>query len=430
MELAIIGAGHVGLVTGACFAEQGHRVTMVDNDAAKIRKLKRGVMPIYEPGLEPLVKRGISRRRLTFTTAMPSAVKTSQIIFICVTTPQKPSGEADLTVVENVCRQIAQAMTSYRLIVGKSTVPVQTGERLKETIQTYLRKGIPFDVASNPEFLREGSAVRDLMEPDRIVIGVETPRAKALLTELYESFDAPLVVTDIASAELIKHASNSFLATKISYINAMATICERSGADVMKVAEGMGLDPRIGPAFLQAGIGWGGSCFPKDVNAFIHIADKLGYDFQLLKAVRAINDAQRDAIVKKVEELLWIVKDKTIGVWGVAFKPDTDDIRNAPALEILQRLEQEGARLQLYDPHALARLNGQFRGMKRCRSAYEAARGADCLLLLTEWQEFKDLNFTRLKQLVKRPLLVDGRNFFRPEVVGRAGFRYVGVGRP
>jgi len=429
MNISVIGAGHVGLVSGACFADLGHRVVMVDNDAKRIAKLKKLVMPYYEPGLKELVARGVREKRLSFTTSLAQAVAKSTVIFIAVGTPQKATGEADLTYVENVARAIAQCLPGYRLVVEKSTVPVQTGQWIAHTIKTHLKRKQPFDVASNPEFLREGSAIQDFMKPERVVLGVETKRAKDLLHALYKPLRVPIIVTDINSAELIKHASNSFLSMKISFINAVSQICERAGADVQQVAEGMGLDGRIGRAFLNAGAGFGGFCFPKDLDAFIKISEQLGYDFRLLKAVREINEEQKRSIVEKIKRSLWVVKDKTIGVLGLAFKPNTDDLRYAPALDIIGALQAEGAKIRAFDPQAMGDAKALLPTVTLCKGVYEAARGADCLVVLTEWNEFKALDFKRLKRLMRQPVLVDGRNVYDPERVRKQGFHYLGVGR-
>ena len=429
MDISVVGAGHVGLVTGACFADLGHQVVVVDNDAKRIANLKCGVMPYYEPGLEELVARGVRERRLSFTTSIRDGVTKSTILFIAVGTPQKATGETDLAYVESVARSIAQHLTGYRLVVEKSTVPVQTGQWVHHTIKTYLKRKRPFDVASNPEFLREGTAIQDFMKPDRVVLGVETKRAADLLTKLYKPLGAPLVITDIASAELIKHASNSFLAIKISFANALSQICERSGADIEEVAEGMGLDPRIGSAFLSAGIGYGGFCLPKDVEAFIKIAEQLGYDFELLKAVRNINEQQKRGFAAKIQQALWVVKGKTIGVLGLAFKPNTDDMRYAPAIDVIEHLQGEGAHIRAFDPQAMGEAKHLLPKVTLCKDPYEAARGADCLAILTEWNEFKELDFKRLKKLMRQPLLVDGRNIYDPKRVEAQGFRYVGIGR-
>jgi UDPglucose 6-dehydrogenase len=429
MDISVVGVGHVGLVTGACFADLGHSVVMVDNDAKRIANLKQGIMPYYEPGLEELVARGVRERRLTFTTSLQEGVVRSAIIFIAVGTPQKATGEADLTYVENVARSIAQHLPGYRLVVEKSTVPVQTGQWISHTIRTYLKKKEPFDVASNPEFLREGTAIQDFMKPDRIVLGVESKRAKDLLCTLYKPLGAPIVLTDINSAELIKHASNSFLSMKISFINAVAQICERCGADVQQVADGIGLDPRIGRSFLNAGVGFGGFCFPKDLEAFIKISEQLGYDFELLKAVRTINEAQKRSFAAKIQQALWVVKGKTIGVLGLAFKPNTDDMRYAPAIDVIDYLQGEGASVKAFDPQAMKAAAPLLPRVKFCRDPYEVAKGADCLAILTEWNEFKELDFTRLKKLLRQPLIADGRNIYDPQRLQALGFHYIGVGR-
>ena len=429
MKLCVVGAGHVGLVSGACFAELGHRVVCVDNDARRIAALKRGVMPFYEPDLSALVRRHARRKALTFTTDLRVGVRHGEAIFIAVGTPPKPNGEADLTAVEHVCRDIARAMTSYRLIVEKSTVPVETGKWLRRTIARNLKRPVPFDVASNPEFLREGTAVRDFLHPDRLVLGVESPQARRLLLEVYQPLRVPRVVTDIASAELIKHASNSFLAMKISFINAVAQVCDRVGADVGKVAEGMGLDPRIGKAFLAAGAGFGGFCFPKDIEAFAAIAEKLGVDFRLLKEVARINAQQRAVVVKKIEDRLWNLKHKTIGVWGLSFKPHTDDMRFAPAIDVIQRLTAAGATVKAYDPQAMREAKQCLNGTTLCRTMYDAVAGSDCLVLMTEWPQFQAADWRRVKRLMAHPIIVDGRNCLDPEQLRREGFEYAGIGR-
>jgi len=429
MKISIIGSGYVGLVTGACFAELGNTVICADNDADKIAGLKKGACPIFEPGLKELIINNVKAKRLTFSSKIKDAVKNSEIIFIAVGTPSQDSGEADLTGIENVARNIALNLQGYRLIVEKSTVPVQTGEWVKHTLSTYAKANVKFDVASNPEFLREGSAISDFMHPDRIVIGVESKQARDLLVSLYKPLNAPIVVTNIKSAELIKHASNAFLATKISFINAISQICDKVGADVLEVAEGMGLDKRIGRSFLNAGIGYGGSCFPKDLEAFIHISEKNGYNFSLLKDVRHINEEQKRHILKKLKNVLWIIKDKTIAVLGLSFKPDTDDIRNAPSLDLIKDLKSEGAKIKVYDPQSMEKARKVLSGVNFCKDSYQACKGADCLLIVTEWNEFKELDFKKVMKLLKRPLLVDGRNMYEPLKMEKIGFTYVGIGR-
>ena len=344
-------------------------------------------------------------------------------------TPQKATGEADLAYVEHVARDIATYMKDYLLIVEKSTVPVSTGQWVKHTIKTYLKRKNAFDIASNPEFLREGTAIADTLKPDRVVLGVEGKRARELLRELYAPMKTRLIFTDINSAELIKHASNSFLSMKISFINAVAQICERSGADIEQVADGMGLDPRIGRAFLNAGVGYGGFCFPKDVEAFIKISEQLGYDFELLKAVRNINEQQKRSFAAKIQKALWVVKGKTIGVLGLSFKANTDDMRHAPSLDVISLLRAEGAKIKAFDPQAMPEAKKLLNGVKFCKDPYETARQADCLAILTEWNEFKELNFTRIKKLMRQPLIVDGRNLYDPDLMSKLGFRYYGIGR-
>ena len=430
MKICVVGAGHVGLVTASCFAEMGHRVVCMDQDRKKLAALRKGKSWFYEPGLEPLVIKNLKKKRLFFTDRIAQGVKESEVIFIAVGTPPLPSGDADLTAVEQVVRQIAQAADGYRLIVEKSTVPVETGKRIERALEMISKKGAPVEVASNPEFLREGSAVHDFFHPDRIVIGAGSVRARELLERLYKPFKAPLVVTDIASAELIKHSSNAYLSMKISFINAVSTICDKVGADVEMVARGVGLDSRIGAAFLKAGIGYGGFCFPKDLEAYIRIAEKLGYDFELLKAVKQINDDQRGILVEKVSNLLWNLKGKKIGLLGLSFKPDTDDLRFAPSLEIVAALRKGAAQVHAYDPQAMPEA-GHLLGsdVQLAKDPYQLAKGADCLILVTEWKEFKDLDFARIKRLMRQPVLVDGRNLYDPEKMKRLGFRYAAMGR-
>lgn len=430
MKICIIGAGYVGLVSGACFADLGNTVICVDNNAEKIKRLKAGAIPIYEPGLEELVKRNRKEGRLSFSTSVKESVKACEVIFIAVGTPSRDGGDADLTFVEHVSREISQAMPSYRLIVEKSTVPVNTGEWVEHTIKVFNKRGIKFDVASNPEFLREGSAIKDFMNPDRIVIGVKSKKAKDILTELYKPLKAPIVVTDIKSAEIIKHASNSFLATKISFINAISDICDKVGADIVEVARGIGLDRRIGKEFLNAGIGFGGSCFPKDLSAFIRIADKIGYDFGMLKEVQKVNDYQKALLIKKIEALVWNLPKKTIGVLGLSFKPDTDDIRQSPALDIITMLQKQGAKIKVYDPQAMGRAKLELsKDTEFCKDAYSVAKDSDCLLLATEWNEFKELDFKKIKKIMRQPILIDGRNIYDPSEMKKLGFTYIGIGR-
>ncbi len=431
MKLSIIGSGYVGLTTGACFAEVGHHVVCVDNDPRKIEKLQAGQIPIYEPGLEALVKKNVAARRLSFTTRTEEGVDHGEVLFIAVPTPPQPDGSVDLSFMEKVAREIAQYLDSYRVVVDKSTVPVKTGERVAQTIRRYAKPGVEFDVVSNPEFLREGSAVEDLMKPDRIVIGGNSDRALALMQKIYEPFVAPVLVTDINSAELIKHAANSFLALKISYANALAEICEASGADVLKVAEGIGADKRIGRGFLNAGLGYGGSCFPKDIAAFIAISDQLGVPFQLLKEVQHINARQLERFLDAMREALWVLKDKRICVWGLTFKPNTDDVRSSVAIALVERLVAEGARVTVYDPKGMdkARELPVAASIEFATSPLEAARGAEALAIATEWADFAAVDLASLREVMHTPLVFDGRNLLDPVAARDFGFQYRGVGR-
>jgi UDPglucose 6-dehydrogenase len=429
MKLTIIGTGYVGLVTGTCFAEVGHQVVCVDNDAAKVNLLQSGGIPIYEPGLDELVKKNVTAERLEFTNSTAEGVQKSDVIFIAVPTPPQPDGSVDLSFIEKVARDIAAAMTDYKIVVDKSTVPVKTGEKVSETIKRYCKAQVEFDVVSNPEFLREGFAVADLMKPDRVVIGVRSQRPVAAMTEIYEPFNAPIVITDINSAELIKHAANSFLALKISYINAIATVCEAAGANVQEVANGIGLDERIGRRFLDAGIGFGGSCFPKDLSAFIKIAEQIGYDFRLLKEVQQINAGQMDRFVKKITDTLWVLKDKTIGVLGLAFKQNTDDVRMSPAIELCLRLQKEGAALRVHDPKAMEKAKVVLKDVTYVEDMNAVAEGCDALVVATEWDEFKKLDLERAKKSLTHPIMFDGRNLFDRAEMERLGWIYKSVGR-
>src|SRR5947209_4873190 len=412
MKLSIIGTGYVGLVTGTCFAEVGHHVVCVDNDANKVKTLQSGGIPIYEPGLEELVKKNVAAGRLKFTTSTAEGVESSDIIFIAVPTPPLPDGGVDLSFIEKVAREIAAAMTTYKIVVDKSTVPVKTGEKVAETIKRYCKARVEFDVVSNPEFLREGFAVEDLMHPDRIVVGVRSQRPVPAIKELYAPFNAPIIVTDINSAELIKHASNSFLALKISYINAISVLCEATGANVQEVANGMGMDDRIGRRFLNASLGFGGSCFPKDLSAFVQIAKEVGYDFGLLKEVQKINHSQMERFLKKITDTLWVLKDKTIGVLGLAFKQNTDDVRMSPAIELCQRLQKEGARLRVHDPKAMDKAKAVLKNVTFVDNMNQVADGCDALVIATEWDEFKKLDLEHARKALSHPIMFDGRNLF------------------
>ncbi len=431
-RISIVGSGYVGLVTGACFAEVGHSVICVDNNEKKVAALQAGEIPIYEPGLEDLVHRNVSAKRLHFTGSIEEGVDNSDIVFIAVPTPPREDGSVDLSFIEKVAREIANVLKEYRVVVDKSTVPVKTGEKVADTIRRYNKAGADFDVVSNPEFLREGCAVPDLMNPDRIVIGSNSERASNLMRAIYEPFHAPILTTDINSAELIKHAANSFLALKISYINAVSEICEASGADVEMVADGIGMDKRIGRNFLNAGIGYGGSCFPKDLAAFINISDQLGVPFGMLKEVQRVNAHARDRFIDKIRQKLWILKDKKLAVWGLAFKPDTDDVRNSVPIEIIEILLKEGALVKAYDPKGMQNVRdfNLIPGVELVDSPLEAADDAEALLLVTDWNEFANVELTELKNRMHTPLVFDGRNLFDPETMKSLGFEYFGIGRP
>jgi UDPglucose 6-dehydrogenase len=429
LKIAIIGTGYVGLVTGACFAEVGHQVICVDNNAEKVKVLQAGGMPIYEPGLEELVKANVAAGRLRFTPHTREGVEQSDIVFIAVPTPPLPDGSVDLSFIEGVAREIAAAMTSYKVVVDKSTVPVKTGEKVAETIKRYSKARVEFDVVSNPEFLREGFAVDDLMHPDRVVVGVSSPRPVQAMKDVYAPFNAPIIVTDINSAELIKHAANSFLALKISYINAISVICEAARANVQEVANGIGMDKRIGRQFLDASLGFGGSCFPKDLSAFVKIAEQLGCEFGLLREVQRINAQQMDRFIKKITETLWVIKDKRIGVLGLAFKQNTDDVRMSPAIEVCQRLLKEGAALRVYDPRAMEKAKALLPNVTYTADMNEVADGCDALVVATEWPEFRNLDLERARRTMTHPIMFDGRNLFDPAEMERLGWIYKSIGR-
>jgi len=433
MQISVIGTGYVGLVTGACFAEFGVNVLCMDKDGKRIAKLEKGDVPFYEPGLGELVSKGIAQGRLGFTTELTRAVDHGEVIFIAVGTPPKNDGSADLSFVEEVGRGIARAMNSYKVVVTKSTVPVGTGAFLRNVISASQSKTLLFDIVSNPEFLREGSAIEDFMRPNRVVIGSDSDRAIALMKDLYRPLyliETPFVVTDIPTAEMIKYASNAFLATKISFINEIATLCERVGADVQMVSKGMGLDQRIGSKFLHAGPGFGGSCFPKDLAALVQMGERAGYSMQIAKAASDVNSQQRDRMVSKIIDVLGEIKGATVGMLGLSFKPNTNDLRESPALSIAQALLAQGIKVRAYDPAALEEASQLVQGFVPCRSSYETAEGADALVLMTEWNEFRNLDFTKLKSLMRQTVLVDLRNIYEPSRVASHGFRHISVGRP
>lgn len=428
-NIAIIGTGYVGLVTGTCFAEIGHNVICVDCDPSKIEVLEKGGMPIYEPGLAEMVRKNVEAGRLRFTTSTADGVEKSRAIFIAVPTPPHDDGSVDLSFIEGVARDIAGCMNEYKVIVDKSTVPVKTGEKVGETIKRYCKSKVEFDVVSNPEFLREGFAVEDFLKPDRIVVGVTSERPTRIMREIYKPIDAPVIVTDINSAELIKHAANSFLALKISYINAVSIICEASGANVEQVAHGMGMDARIGRRFLNASLGFGGSCFPKDLSAFIKISEQLGYSFNLLKEVQNINNLQMDRFVSKITETLWVLKGKTIGVLGLAFKQNTDDVRMSPAIDLCLRLTKEGAKLRVHDPKAMEKAKALLPDAEYIDDMNKVAEGCDALVVATEWPEFKSVDLQYAIENMTHPIMFDGRNLFDPAEMERIGFVYKSIGR-
>jgi UDPglucose 6-dehydrogenase len=448
MKLSVIGCGYVGLVTGSCLAEAGHEVIATDNDAVRIAALQGGKIPIYEPNLDRILENAVRAGRLRFTGNCAESVRWADAIFICVGTPPLESGEADLSAIDNVARLIATESCSPKLVIEKSTVPAQTGQQLQRALAVYARRSnVTFRVASNPEFLREGTAVQDFFHPDRIVVGVEEKESEMQLREIYRpilagQFQCPVhltncppgtaefLVTTIPSAELIKHASNSFLGLKISYANVLADLCERLGGNVDEVTRAMGLDPRIGGKFLNAGLGFGGFCLPKDIQAFISLAERVGVDFGMLKEAERVNKQRIDLLLEKAKKTLWVIKDKQIGVLGLAFKPNTDDIRFAPAIEVVRRLLAEGAAVRAYDPEAMQRARTMLPNIDYGRDAYEAVRGADALLLLTEWKEFRQLDWERVHNEMARPLIMDARNMLCPAEMESLGFEYVSFGRP
>jgi UDPglucose 6-dehydrogenase len=435
MNISVIGTGYVGLVTGACFAEFGINVSCVDNDAAKIERLRRGELPIFEPGLAEIVQRNQASGRLAFTTDVQKSVQRSLVVFIAVPTPPQQDGSTDLSYVDEVAQTIGEHLNGYKVVVTKSTVPVKTAERVKAKIERARKssdKGFKVSVVSNPEFLREGSAVEDFLRPDRIVIGAEDPEAIAILRDLYNPLyliEVPFVVTNIATAELIKYASNAFLATKITFINEIANLCDEVGADVHDVARAMGLDGRIGRKFLHPGPGFGGSCFPKDTSSLVHFSRSFGVEQRVVAAVCEANVRQRERMVQKIERLAGGVDGKCVGVLGLSFKPNTDDVRESPAIEIIRALQDRGARVRCFDPQAQENARRELKGVEFCRDPYEVAEGSHALVLATEWNEFRKLDLDRIREKLATPVVVDLRNVYEPEEMRRAGFRYVGVGR-
>ena len=432
MKIAVVGTGYVGLVAGACFAENGNDVVCIDQDATKVKRLQRGQIPIYEPGLEEVVRRNRSEKRLTFTTNLARGVRASEIIFIAVGTPTGEDGSADLKHVLDVARETARAMNGYKVIVNKSTVPVGTAGKVREIVRRETTH--PFSVVSNPEFLKQGAAIDDFMKPDRVVIGAEDPRAADVMKELYAPFTrtgAPIMLMDCASAELSKYAANAMLATRISFMNEVASVCEAVGADVDEVRRAVAADRRIGPSFLFPGVGYGGSCFPKDVKAMLRFAHSAKCDFQILKAVEAVNERQKLRLLDKLRTHLGALKGKRIAVWGLAFKPRTDDMREAPAVPLINGLIAEGAHVQAYDPEAMAVAKGIFGSkISYAENSYAALTGADALALVTEWNEFREPDYARMRKLMRQPTIFDGRNIYNPEQIRAQGFTYFSIGRP
>jgi len=428
-KVAVVGTGYVGLTTAACLADLGHDVTAVDIDSEKVHTLQQGRPTIYEPGLEEVMARAMKAGRLRFTEDYAQAIPGVEFVFIAVGTPPGRRGEADLVYIKQASKSIAATMRSTLTIVNKSTVPIGTGDIVSRIVGEHLESEIPFHVVSNPEFLREGSAIHDFTHPDRLVFGSHDRTAAEGVAHLFEKLETTILITDLYTAEMIKYASNAFLATRISFINEMARICERVDADVKVVAEGMGLDRRIGPLFLEAGIGYGGSCFPKDVKALARMAENNGLHPELLDAVMEINLDQRTLVIEKLREVLGGLRNQEIGILGLAFKPNTDDIREAPALEVINSLLLKGARLRVYDPRAMPVARRQLNSVQYCDDAYAAARGADALLVVTDWEEFKALDLEQVKTLMRRPVIVDGRNIFDPSRMRELGFVYRGVGR-
>ncbi|NQV09260.1 UDP-glucose/GDP-mannose dehydrogenase family protein [Candidatus Woesearchaeota archaeon] len=432
MNIAIIGPGYVGLTAGACLSNLGHTVVCVGRDKRKIEKLKQGVMPIFEPGLEELVKRNIKEKRLFFTIDAEKAIKNSKVIFIAVGTPSQKDGSVDMSYVKKIAETIGKYIDDYKVIVDKSTVPVGTAEMVADIIKKNQKKKVDFDVVSNPEFLREGFAIKDFMVPDRIVIGANNEKSKKVMISIYKGIERtgkPIMITDIKSAEMIKYASNAFLATKISFINEISRLCEKVGADVKGVAKGIGLDTRIGPRFLQAGLGYGGSCFPKDVKAIVHTAKDNGVKLKILDMVEEVNKEQRYILIDKIKSKFKNLKNKTIAVWGLSFKPNTDDMREAPSITIINELQKAGANIKAFDPIAVETSKKKIKDFYFAESLYDAAKDADAVVLVTEWDEFRSPDFKKLKSIMKQSIIFDGRNIYEPEEVRKRGFEYIGIGR-
>lgn len=429
MKISVVGSGHVGLISGVCFAEKGHDVLCVDHDTEKLAKLKKGEVPFYEPGLPELLKKHVASKKVTFSDRTEDAVEFGQAIFVCVGTPSTERGKADMSYVERVARTVAENLKDYRLVIEKSTVPIKTSERIRRTISRYIKGDIQFDVASNPEFLREGSAIEDTLKPDRVVVGVDSAKGESLLREIYQDFEAPIVVTSVGSAELIKHASNSFLALKITYANWLARLCEVSGADVDQVVHGMGLDHRIGHHFFGAGIGYGGSCFPKDVDALAHISEELGLEAPMIRLISETNKTQLENFYQKIESELWVLNDKTLAIWGLAFKPNTDDLREAPALRLIDLLKKAGAKLRVHDPVAMPNTRKVHPDLYYANDPIDAVNGADALVVCTEWPQYKEADLAKVKASLRVPLIFDGRNCIDRKRVSELGMTLFGIGK-
>ncbi|MBW2993686.1 UDP-glucose/GDP-mannose dehydrogenase family protein [Candidatus Woesearchaeota archaeon] len=432
MKIAVIGTGYVGLVLGTCLAELGNEVICVDINSEKIKNLNKGIIPIYEPGLKELVKRNLREKRIFFTTKTKKAVEDSLVIFIAVNTPQSESGAADLSAIKTVAASIGEYLNDYKIIVNKSTVPIGTAGLVKKIIKENLKNKIEFDVVSNPEFLKEGVAIRDFMVPDRIVVGTDSEKAKEIMLKIYKTIartERPIVVTTPESAELIKYASNAMLATRISFINELSHLCEKTGADIKEVARGMGLDKRIGPRFLQAGIGYGGSCFPKDIRALVSMLKKKSCTSKILEAVDEVNELQKHSLIPKIKNIFPNLKDKKIAIWGLAFKPKTDDIREAPSVLIVKKLLEEGAQIKAFDPEAMSNMKTIYPDITYAENPYDCLIDANALIILTEWNEFRELDKEKTKSLMKEPTIIDGRNIYNPDEMKKAGFNYMGVGR-
>src|SRR5579884_1705592 len=433
MNIAVIGTGYVGLVTGACFAEFGVNVTCVDKEESKIAALKKGIIPIYEPGLEELVKKNVQNKRLSFTTNTVEAVQGALVIFIAVGTPDRGDGTADLSYIEKVAETIAEHMNGYKVVVTKSTVPVGTGDRIRSIIGGRQKEHFDFDIVSNPEFLREGSAIEDFLRPNRVVIGANSQQAVAIMRDLYRPLyliETPMLITDVPTAEMIKYASNAFLAVKISFINEIANLCEAVGADVQQVAKGMGLDGRIGSKFLHPGPGYGGSCFPKDVSALAQIAQKSGYEFKIVNSVIEVNRKQKERMVAKIEKEVGDLKGKQLGMLGLAFKPNTDDMREAPSVHIIRVLQERGAKIIAHDPASMEEAKKVLKDVVYVADPYDVAEGSDAIVLMTEWNPFRNLDLDQIKKKLKTPIFIDLRNVYEPKKMAALGFRYTSVGRP